>query len=70
MIFTSDPIQTATPDVFNYLRERLGLTEKAINLGVRQAKSENAPLPIILWSLGLLSLSQYKELIDWQNENQ
>ena len=32
-----------------------------------QAELEQAPLPIVLWSFGLLSLNQLEEVFDWQN---
>ena len=38
----------------------------AINLGLRQAELEQAPLPVVLWSFGLLSLQGYQDVLDWQ----
>ncbi len=52
--------------MINFLRERLGLNESAIELGLRQSKMENAPLPIILWTFGLINRYEYLELIKWQ----
>ncbi len=46
----------------------MGLSESAINLGLRQAEIEQAPLPIVLWSFGLLTLSQFQIVLDWQEE--
>jgi len=51
-----------------FLQQRLGLSENAINLGIRQAHLEQAPLPVVLWSFGLLSLAQYQEVLDWQQQ--
>ena len=52
--------------LLKFLRQKIGLSENALNLGIRQAELEQAPLPIILWSFGLLNLSQYQEVLDWQ----
>ena len=49
------------------LQRRLGLSPSAIELGLRQAELEQAPLPIVLWSFGLLSLTQLEQVFDWQN---
>ncbi len=50
-----------------FLQRRLGLSTNALNLGIRQAELEQAPLPIVLWSFGLLSLEQLQQVLDWQN---
>lgn len=51
--------------MLRYLREKLGLSDNALALGQRQAELEQAPLPVVLWSFGLLSLPQYQEVLDW-----
>ena len=66
MIFTSHPIDPPSTEMFDFLRQRLGLSENAIDLGVRQAQIENTSLPIILWSFGLINRKEYLELIHWQ----
>ena len=50
-----------------FLEQRLGVSRNAINLGLRQAELEQAPLPIVLWSFGLLTLDQFEQVLDWQN---
>ena len=65
MVLSSDPQPQASPQMLRYLRERLGLSDNALALGQRQAELEQAPLPVVLWSFGLLSLPQYQELLDW-----
>ena len=55
--------------LLEYLQQKIGLSEKALNLGIRQADLEQAPLPIILWSFGLLSLVQYQQVLDWERDN-
>jgi len=65
MVFSSNPQPQASPQLLRFLREKLGLSENALALGQRQAEIEQAPLPVVLWSFGLLSLPQYQELLDW-----
>ena len=53
--------------LLQFLQRRLGLSPSALELGQRQAELEQAPLPIVLWSFGLLSLQQLEDVFDWQN---
>ena len=64
MVFSSDPQPPAAPLLLKYLRERLGLSDNALQLGQRQAEIEQAPLPVVLWTFGLLNLAQYQEVLD------
>lgn len=67
MVMTSHQ-QPAPPDnLLQFLQRKLGLSASALELGQRQAELEQAPLPIVLWSFGLLSLSQLEQVFDWQN---
>lgn len=50
-----------------YLRRELGLSENALALGVKQAQLEQAPLPVILWRFGLISLEQLDQVLGWQD---
>ncbi|WP_241462976.1 MULTISPECIES: DUF2949 domain-containing protein [Prochlorococcus] len=52
-----------------YLKRKFALTDKAIELGIKKSIEENAPLSIILWSYGLITVSQYQTLLDWINQN-
>ena len=54
-------------DLLLLLQRQLGLSANALNLGLRQAELEQAPLPIVLWSFGLLNLDQLQQVFDWQN---
>ena len=48
-----------------YLQRQIGLSTEALNLGLRQAELEQSPLPIVLWSFGLLNLEQLQQVLDW-----
>ncbi len=70
MVHSSDPQPPPSPLLLQFLRERLGLSDKALQLGQRQAELEQAPLPVVLWSFGLLSLHQYQQVLDWINDQE
>ncbi len=66
MVISSDPQPKPSDALLAYLQGKLGLSASAINLGLRQAELEQAPLPVVLWSFGLLSLQGYQDVLDWQ----
>jgi len=67
MVMSSQRQPPATDALLQFLQRRLGLSPSALELGQRQAELEQAPLPIVLWSFGLLSLQQLEKVFDWQN---
>ena len=67
MVMSSQRQPPATDVLLQFLQRRLGLSPSALELGQRQAELEQAPLPIVLWSFGLLSLQQLEDVFDWQN---
>jgi len=68
MIISNHQEPKASKELLNFLRQKMGLTDEAIELGSRQAKIEKAPLTIILWNYGLLNLTQYQEVLDFEKE--
>ena len=70
MVFSSDPQPQDSPKLLRFLREKLGLSENALQLGQRQAELEQAPLPVVLWSFGLLTLTQYQQVLDWVQDQE
>ena len=66
MVMSSQRQPPATDALLHFLQRRLGLSPNALELGQRQAELEQAPLPIVLWSFGLLSLQQLEDVFDWQ----
>ena len=67
MVVCSHPQPIPPDDLQRFLLRKLGLSVNALNLGIRQAELEQAPLPIVLWSFGLLNLEQLEQVFDWQN---
>ena len=45
-----------------YLFDVLGLEESTIELGIKLAIKNNTPLPILLWSYGMLTIEELDKL--------
>ena len=45
-----------------YLLYELGLDESSIELGIKLSIKNNSPLPILLWSYGMLTLEELDKL--------
>ena len=67
MVMCSHPQPSAAEELEQFLLRRVGLSPNALQLGLRQAELEQAPLPIVLWSFGLLNLEQLQTVLDWQD---
>jgi hypothetical protein len=67
MLMCSHPQPSATEELEQFLLRSVGLSLNALQLGLRQAELEQAPLPIVLWSFGLLNLEQLQTVLDWQD---
>ena len=70
MIFSSNPQPRASDEHLRFIEQKIGVSEKALSLGLRQADLEQAPLPIVLWSFGLLNLSQLEQVFEWQSSHE
>ena len=45
-----------------YLTNEIGLNESSIELGLKLATRNNTPLPISLWSYGILTIEELDKL--------
>ena len=45
-----------------YLFNVLGLNESTIELGIKLSAKNNTPLPILLWSYGMLTIDELDKL--------
>ena len=45
-----------------YLLDVLGLEESTIELGIKLSIKNNTPLPILLWSYGILTIEELDKL--------
>ena len=49
-------------EVIIYLFNVLGLDESTIELGIKLSIKNNTPLPILLWSYGMLTIEELDKL--------
>ena len=49
-------------DMVIYLFNELGLEESCIELGIKLSLKNNTPLPILLWSYGMLTIEELDKL--------
>ena len=45
-----------------YLFNEVGLNESSIELGIKLSLKNNSPLPILLWSYGMLTIEELDKL--------
>ena len=45
-----------------YLFNEVGLGESSIELGIKLSKKNNTPLPVLLWSFGMLTIEELDKL--------
>ena len=69
MINSSKPINPPSDELCDFIIDKLGISQSALELGLKRSCLENSPLPIVLWSYGLITLSQLKVILTWQKEH-
>ena len=52
----------ASRDMIIYLINEVGLKESSIELGVKLSIKNKTPLPILLWSYGMLTIEELDKL--------
>ena len=67
-VISTPSLPPHSQEMVRLLRHQFGLSESALELGLRQAQQELAPLPVVLWRYGLISLEQFDTLIAWQDQ--
>ncbi len=68
MIYTSKPINPASNELCEFIINTLGISQSALELGIKRSRLENAPLPIVMWSYGLITLKQLKTILSWEKK--
>tara|TARA_B100001250_G_C19539960_1_gene674278 strand:- start:468 stop:677 length:210 start_codon:yes stop_codon:yes gene_type:complete len=69
MINTNKSINPPSDELQKFIIDRFGISQNALDLGVKRCSLENSPLPIVMWSYGLISLSQLKIILLWLKDN-
>ncbi len=52
----------ASKELIIYLINNIGLNESSIELGLKLCIRNNTPLPILLWSYGMLTIEELDKL--------
>jgi hypothetical protein len=69
MVISSSPQPAPSEGLQRFLRVQIGLSDSALALGLKQAQLEQAPLAVVLWRFGLISLEQLDLVLSWQDQN-
>ncbi len=56
-------------NIIFYLKNEMGLDQSSIDLGIKLSKRDNAPLPILLWSYGILTIEELDKLYSFLFQN-
>lgn len=51
--------------LIQFLRYELAVSPAEINVLLRHPEQDHAPLPMILWQYGLITLEQLAQIFDW-----
>ena len=66
---TNNSINPPSKELCNFIIDKLAISQDALELGRKKSFLENSPLPIVMWSYGLLTLPQLKSILFWQKDN-
>ena len=69
MVISNSRQPPPSAELLAFLRHQLGLSEGALDLGLRQASLEQAPFPAVLWRYGLINLDQLEQVFAWQDSH-
>jgi len=69
MINTSIKINPPSDELCDFIIGKLGISQSALDLGVKRSTLENSPLPIVMWSYGLITLIQLQDILSWQRNH-
>ena len=58
-----------TKDLIIFLLNEIGLDESSIELGLKLSIKKNIPLPVLLWSYGMLTIEELDKLYSFLFEN-
>tara|TARA_Y100001968_G_C19171852_1_gene626053 strand:- start:65 stop:274 length:210 start_codon:yes stop_codon:yes gene_type:complete len=69
MINSSKPISPPSDELCEYIVDKLGISPSALELGIKRSCLENSPLPIVMWSYGLVNINQLNLILSWQKDH-
>ena len=56
-------------NIIIFLADEIGLDESSIELGLKLSIKNNTPLPILLWSYGMLTIDELDKLYSFLFKN-
>ena len=62
-------INYSNKKIISFLLDEIGLKESSIELGIKLSINKNSPLPIILWSYGLITIEELDKLYRFLFQN-
>ena len=69
MINTSNSINPPSEELCDFIMDKLGISQSALEFGTKRSSLENSPLPIVMWSYGLITISQLQIILLWLKDN-
>ena len=69
MNITINSIDQPSQELCNFIIDKLGISERTLKFGLKRCSLENSPLPIVMWSYGLITLPQLEIILSWQKDN-
>ena len=64
-----NPINPPSDELCNFIIDKIGISQSALELGIKRCSMENCPLPIVMWSYGLITISQLNIILLWLKDN-
>ena len=58
-------IENKNKNIILYLFNEIGLKESSIEFGIKLSVKNNTPLPILLWSYGILNIEELDKLYSY-----
>ncbi len=62
-------INNSSKNMIIFLANEIGLEESSIEFGLKLSERDNTPLPILLWSYGMLTIDELDKLYSFLFQN-
>ena len=69
MINSNKPINPPSDKLCKFIIDKLSISQSALELGIKRSNIENPPLPIVMWSYGLITITQLNLILSWQKDH-
>ena len=65
----SNSINPPSTELCNFMLDKLGISQSALELGLKRCYLDNSPLPVVMWSYGLITITQLRIILLWLKDN-